>query len=324
MRPIFVLAIVLLTACQTPKTRPSSPFASGPQKLLDAHAGEGPAYAPEWGLLFSGGGNISRYEGAGESQVFREKAGSNGLLFDGQGRLIICEPVQRRVTRLDAEDRLTVLTDEYEGKRYNQPNDLTLDSQGRIYFTDPRYGDREGMEQRDPEGRAIEGVYRIDPDGGVSRIITHEVDRPNGLFITPDDRFIYIADNNNNNVGGARQLWKFRLLHDGTVDIDSQELIYDWKSGRGPDGMARDHAGFLYVAGGRTQANPPAETADPFLGGIYVFSPEDELIDFVAIPHDEVTNCAFGGRDSRDLFITAGGTLWTIRTHAPGFQSWDR
>ena len=95
MRPILLLAIVLLAACQTPTPPPQSPFASGPQKLLAAHAGEGPAYAPEWGLLFSGGGDISRYEGAEQSQVFRAKAGSNGLLFDAQRRLIICEPVQR-------------------------------------------------------------------------------------------------------------------------------------------------------------------------------------------------------------------------------------
>src|SRR5205085_8068174 len=139
------------------------------------------------------------------------------------------EPAQRRVSRLERDGSRTVLAGGYEGKRFNQPNDLTIDSQGRIYFSDPQYGDRSRMELEDARGRKIEGIYRIDTDGRVTRIITHEVDRPNGLVVTPDDKYLYVADNNNNSVGGARKLWRFDLKPDGTVDFGSQKLIYDWK-----------------------------------------------------------------------------------------------
>ena len=116
---------------------------------------------------------------------------------------MICEAAHRRVTRIEHGGRLTILADRYDGHRFNQPNDLSLDSRGRIYFSDPCYGDRRGMEMLDADGRKVEGVYRIDPDGQVSRVITHEVDRPNGLVVTPDDRTLYVADNNNDTVGGA-------------------------------------------------------------------------------------------------------------------------
>ncbi len=102
--------------------------------------------------------------------------------------------MRRRVTRRENDGSLTVLAERCEGMRFNQPNDLTIDSRGRIYFSDPCYGDRSRMEMLDGDGRRIEGVYRIDPDGAVTRIITHEVDRPNGLAVTPDDRYLYVDE----------------------------------------------------------------------------------------------------------------------------------
>ena len=180
------------------------------------------------------------------------------------------------------------------------------------------------MEMLDKAGRKVEGVYRVDPDGRVTRIIMHEADRPNGLLVTPDDKFLFVADNNNNTRGGARKLWRFRLKADGTIAPKSRKLIYDWGTGRGPDGMAIDAKGRLYVAGGRNEGVPPYETAGKHKGGIYVFSPKGKLITFVHIPRDEVTNCAFGGKDLKTLFITAGGTLWSIRTAVAGRPVWPR
>ena len=296
-----------------------SVFISEPQMLQQRGAGEGPVWHSELGLLTSGDGNINRRDLSGKTSVFRSGAGSNGLLFDRQGRLIICENKRRRVTRIEDDGSVTVLADSYEGKKFNQPNDLSIDSNNRIYFSDPQYGDREGMEMRDADSREIEGVYRIDPDGRVTRIITHEVDRPNGLIVTPDDKFLFVADNNNG-LGGARKLWRFAMHADGTPDLASQTLIHDWKTTRGPDGMKLDQSGRLYVAAGLNQPHLPQETADPPTAGIYVFSPAGKQIDFVAIPRDETTNCAFGGKDGKTLFVTAGGTLWSIRTSIPGYQ----
>src|SRR5262249_23941246 len=155
---------------------------------------EGPAWDPKLSLFCSGNDDINRLDRAGKVHVFRKGAGTNGLLFDRAGRLLACEPKLRRVTRIEVQSgKTTVLTDRYEGKRYNQPNDLTLDSKGRIYFSDPRYGDRGSMEIRDARGRTIEGVYRIDPDGRVTRVLGREVERANGVLVSDGDRYLYVA-----------------------------------------------------------------------------------------------------------------------------------
>jgi gluconolactonase len=250
--------------------------------------------------------------------------GSNGLLFDRQGRLLICEPVHRRVSRLEQDGSLTVLAERFQGKRFNQPNDLALDSKNRLYFTDPNYGDRRAMEMEDAEGRQVEGVYRIDPDGTLARIITHEVDRPNGIVVSADDRFLFVADNNNDTVGGARKLWRFELREDGEVEVASQTLIFDWETTRGPDGMKLDREGRLFVAAGLNRPQPPAESAEVPTAGIYVLTQEGKLLDFLPIPRDETTNCAFGGEDLRTLFVTAGGTLWSAPVEVPGNPVWPR
>ncbi len=291
---------------------------SGPVQLLNKGAGEGPAWHPELGLLFSGHGGINRLGHDRKLHSHRPEAGTNGLLYDHQGRLIACEPRLRRVTRTALDGTINVLTERYNGKRYNQPNDLAIDSKGRIYFSDPKYGPRDNMELIDAAGKEIEGVYRIDPDGTVSQIIIHEADRPNGLLVTADDRHLFVADNNNNTVGGAHILWRFDLNPDGTIDAASRKKIYDWQSGRGPDGMVQDIDGRLYVAGGRNNAQPPFETAVRHKGGVYVFSIDGRLIDLIRIPRDEVTNCTFGGKDLRTLFITAGGSLWSVKIRSAG------
>jgi gluconolactonase len=262
-------------------------------------------------MFFSGGNRITKRDMDGKVTVFREPSGgSNGLLFDREGRLIVCEAQARRITRTEKDGSITVLADNFEGKRFNSPNDLTIDSKGRIYFSDPRYGRREGME-------LTEGVYRIDAPGKVARVTDREVDRPNGVLVSPKDEFLYVADNNNNNVGAARKLWRFRLKPDGNIEPSSKKLIFDWEDSRGPDGIKMDREGRLFVAGGLNKPHPPAET-DKFKGGVYILSPEGKLLEFVPIPVDEVTNCAFGGRDLKTLFITAGGTLWSVPVKTPG------
>jgi gluconolactonase len=303
------LLFLLVVACFA-----AGPIPEGaqPQKLGDIGAGEGPAWHPEKGLFFTGGNKITQRDLKGKVTVFRDPAGgANGLLFDPQMRLVTCEGTARRVTRTDPDGKITVLADNYQGKRFNSPNDLTIDSKGRIYFTDPRYGDRKGMEM-------AEAVYRIDAPGKVTRVIAHvEVDRPNGVLVSPGDRYLYVADNNNNRKGAARKLWRFDLKPDGSVNVSSRRLIFDWKDGRGPDGLKMDREGRLYVAAGRTSPQP-FETTGEFKGGIYILSPEGKVLDFVAVPVDEVTNCAFGGPDLKTLFISAGGTLWSIPVTTAG------
>jgi gluconolactonase len=319
----FALITVVITA---PVGRSSEPiFAPGAvlkSEAANGSGGEGPAWHPELGLLTSGNGHIYRLDRNGRSSVYRAGAGTNGLLFDHQGRLLACEPKLRRITRTEPNGSVTVLTDRYQGMRYNQPNDLTVDSRGRIFFSDPCYGDRSGLEMRDEQGRIVEGVYRIDLDGRVTRVIGRELERPNGVLVSADDRFIYVADNNNNAVGGARKLYRFGLRPDGTVDLTSKNLLFDWRTGRGPDGVKQDRLGRLYVAAGLNKPNPPFESAEDRRGGIYVLDPDGKLLAFQPVPRDEVTNCAFGGDDLRTLYITAGGILYSIRTTTPGRVVW--
>lgn len=323
----FIPFAVLIFPAQLPANE--SIFEPGVTLKVEAEkgsGGEGPAWDPKLGILSSGGdGHTWQLDRAGKSTIWRKNAGTNGLLFDSEGRLVCCEPRLRRVTRIDRDGKLTVLTDNYEGKKYNQPNDLTIDSQGRIYFTDPRYGSRADMQIRDEQGRTIEGVYRIDRDGKTTRILGREVDRPNGVLVSADDKHLFVADNNNSSKDGARKLWRFDLKKDGTVDLASRKLLYDWGLGRGPDGVKQDQKGRLYVAGGLNKPNPPHEPAEDKKGGIYVIDPQSgKLLAFLPVPRDEVTNCAFGGDDLRTLYITGGGTLYSIRTVTPGRVLWPR
>jgi gluconolactonase len=319
--PALLLALVPLGAfaADEPIFDPNSKLKVEAEKGV---AGEGPTWDPKLGVLTSGNGHINRFDRDGKSSVFRKDAGTNGLLFDREGRLVACEPEKRRITRTGTGGTITVLTDSFDGKKYNTPNDVTIDAKGRIYFSDPRYGPKDGMEQKDADGKTVEGVYRIDPDGKVHRVIGREVERANGVLVSADDKFLYVADNNNDTKGGARKLWRFDLK-DGTVDGKSRKLIYDWGTGRGPDGLKQDEKGRLYVAAGLNKPNPPHEPDDKVKGGIYVLDPDGKLLAFLAVPTDEVTNCAFGGDDLKTLYITGGGVLYSVRTTTAGKVLWS-
>jgi gluconolactonase len=320
-RTLFLVSgwSLLATDQQLPLMAQQRITVGAPKLEGEMNAGEGPAWLPPGDLYFVGKNRITRRDAQGVPHVFREPSGgANGLLIDSQGRIIACEAAPRQVTRTETDGTITVLADRYEGKRFNSPNDLTIDSKGRIYFTDPRYGRRETMEMPDEQGGLVEGVYRIDAPGKVTRILTHEIERPNGILVSPDDTHLYVADNNNNRVGGARKLWQFDLRADGTIVSGSRKLIFDWGTARGPDGFKMDTSGRFYVAAGLNKSNPPFETTEQYKGGVYILSPKGELLEFVPIPKDEVTNCAFGGTDLKTLFITAGGSLWSVQVTTPG------
>src|SRR5438445_7721565 len=164
---------------------------------------EGPAVAPDGRIYFSDipegkdKGKIMRFDPrTKKTEVFVEDSGkANGLKFDAKGNLIACEGSDeggRRLSRYDVKTGKSVtLTDKYMGKRYNAPNDLTIDTRGRVYFTDPRYL---GDEPRELEYRA---VYRVGQDGGTVIEITHDVEKPNGIALSPDQKTLYVADHNN-------------------------------------------------------------------------------------------------------------------------------
>ncbi|HEY0712255.1 MAG TPA: SMP-30/gluconolactonase/LRE family protein [Polyangia bacterium] len=291
---------------------------------------EGPAWHKDGSLFFSDVENnrIMRLDSAGRTHVFRSPAGrANGLVFDAQGRLLAAEGGwaggNRRVTRTEADGSITVLADKFEGKRLNSPNDITVDAKGRVYFTDPRYGDRSDLEQLDASGKPIEAVYRIDPDKSIHRLTTTEVERPNGVAVSPDGKYLYVIDNQNSTAKGNRKVWRFDLQPDGNLVLASRKVIHDFSPGRGGDGMEIDSKGRLFVAAGFNLPNPPLETAAT-KAGIYVFSPEGKRVDFIPVPMDMVTNVAFGGNDLKTLYITAGHSVFSVRVDTPGNPVWPR
>jgi gluconolactonase len=292
----------------------AGPVTSGPPRLeVETGAREGPSWDARTNTLYFVGGNrVMRRAMDGTVTAFREDApGANGSFVDPTGRVIVCEAAGRRVTRTEKDGSLTVLASAYEGKKLNSPNDLSMDSRGRIYFTDPRYGPMDNMEIRDDSGKLVEGVYRIDAPGKITRILAHEVERPNGIFVSRGDRYLYVADNYNNRTGGARKLLRFDLKADGTVAPSSIKTIFDWKDGRGPDGFRIDRLGRFYVAAGRNH-DSKWETSAEFKGGIYILSPQGKLLEFVRFDQDETTNCVLAGPALKTLFVTAGGQLWSV------------
>lgn len=280
---------------------------------------EGPAVDADGDVFFSDIQNsrIMKRAADGTLSVWRTDSGrANGNMFDAQGRLVTCEGAEfgpggrRRITRTDmGTGAVEVLTDRFEGRRYNSPNDLVIDDAGRIYFTDPRYGDQTGREMD------IEGIYRIDPDGGVTRVLWQPaIQKPNGITLSPDNRTLYVVDSNPA-PGGARKIWAFDIAED--LSLSGQRVVYDFAPGRGGDGMRTDVNGNLWIAAGVYRARNPNETTE-VPTGIFVVTPKGEMLGRIPIPEDAITNLAFGGPDLRTLYVVAGKTLFSIRVNVAG------
>lgn len=263
---------------------------------------EGPAYGPDHCLYFTDIGNrIMKFDpDTGKTAEFRNPSGrANGLDFDPQGRLVACEGANtggnRRVTRTEKDGTVTTLADRWNGKKFNSPNDLTIDLKGRIYFSDPRYvGD-------EPREIDTESVYRIDPDGKVTQLIT-EVGKPNGIILSPNMKTLYLAENH---PSGNRHLLSFELKDDGSVS--GKRVLHDFGKDRGIDGMCIDVKGNLYATAGQ------GKTA-----GVFVFDPAGKQIGFIPTP-ETPSNCVFGGRDHKMLYVTAGRSLYRVPLNTEGF-----
>ena len=278
---------------------------------------EGPAVDREGNVYFTEimTQRIMRWSKDGVLTTYREHSNAaNGLLIDPQGRLIAAEgaasaTAQRygltvtgkpRVTRTDLKTgKVEILAEKYEGKPLVGPNDVTIDSKGRLYFTDFN----------------APAVYRIDAPGKLTRILgTPDVQKPNGIQISPDDKTLYVVEANGAE-GGARMIRAYDLLPDGSVR--NMRVHYNFYPGRSADGMSIDTQGNLYASAGMHRTRNTSETLDTQCG-VYVISPAGKLLKFIPIPEDFITNNAFGGPDMKTLYITAGKTLYKIRTDIAG------
>lgn len=281
---------------------------------------EGPAWDGA-GLLFTRihHSRIMRYdESTGAVSVFRENTNyANGLTFDAEGRLYGCEggatPDSRRVVRYNPDGTVTVLADQYQGKRLNIPNDIVVNPDGSIWFTDPYYEGAAGPWSLDrvPKDLDHDSVFRLDPKpGGAYDItrVTFDTTRPNGLLFSLDYRTLYVAQSGRE-LDEKRQLRAYPVQPDKS--LGAPEILHDFGENRGIDGMRLDTEGNIVATAGWEKGGP-----GPM---IYVFSPSGEVLAMHPVPCTRPTNCAFGGSDFSTLYVTSiEGFLFRARTDRTG------
>jgi gluconolactonase len=262
-------------------------------------------------------GHIWKYDPkTGKATVFRSPSGmSNGLKFDADGNLLAAEGADyggRRVTRTDMKTgKAYIVAGLFEGRPLNSPNDISLDEQGRIYFSDPRYLGHEPIDQ------PVQAVYRVDTDGSVHRIVT-DAGKCNGVAVSPDQKSLYVVSNDNGNTGigripkevparkGVMALLAYDLSPEGTAKF--RKVLVDYSPEDGPDGLVCDKEGNLWVAV-RAENRP----------GIVCYSPEGKELGYIKT--EVPTNVGFGrGEEAKTLYITAGKSLYRIRTNREGYQ----
>lgn len=260
---------------------------------------------------------IMRYRPAdGTVSVFRENTNyANGLAFDAQGRLHACEggadENSRQVVRYD-DGGVTVLCDNYEGRRLNIPNDLVVDPAGRVWFTDPFYEGAAGPWSKDRIFKDLDhdSVYRIDPVGGEWRAtrLTFDTTRPNGLLFSADWRTLYVAQSGRL-PEEKRQLRAYPVDADGSLGAGT--VLHDFGANRGIDGMCLDEDGHIVATAGWELGGPGPS--------IYVFAPDGVVVERHPVPCTRPTNCAFGGSGLSDLYVTTiEGYLFRAKTRRRG------
>lgn len=266
---------------------------------------EGPVWTSRGRLLFSdpNANRIYEYSEAEGLRVFRENSGysgadlgryhqpgSNGLTFDPQGRLTINEHGNRRVTRLERNGQLTVLADNYEGKRLNSPNDLVYKADGTLYFTDPPFGLPEFYDDPDKE-LSFSGIYRVRK--GKTELLASDLIGPNGIAFSPDEKFLYV-----DNWDPQRKIvQRYPVRRDGS--LEPGEVFFDMGGAPGEealDGLKVDRKGNLYVSGP---------------GGLWILSPEGKHLGTIRAPRLPA-NFAWGGEDGKTLYMTARSALYRM------------
>jgi sugar lactone lactonase YvrE len=291
---VLATIAVLAPVCGGDETPAEVPFdiaAVGVPQLVGSHFGftEGPVWnSAEGVLLFSDipGDTTYKLTPPAALEIFRRPSRqANGLAFDPEGRLLSAEHESRRVTRRLPDGTVEVIAEALQGRRLNSPNDVAVRSDGTIYFTDPTYGLR-GR----PADLDFMGIYRVTPPGAVIR----EADDPrfpNGVVLSPDQTRLYVS------LTGADRIDVFDVSQDGSLSGRR-----DFAPVGSPDGMSVDARGNIYVA-----AKP----------GVVVFSPRGAVLGIIEIT-PKPTNCAFGGKDGKTLYVTARNSLFAVRVPVRG------
>jgi gluconolactonase len=275
---------------------------------------EGPVWSADGSLLFSSPNTnaIYRWHPSGRVTVFRSKSGyagvdigrftqpgSNGLTFDPDGRLTLCQHGNRRVIRVEPHGNTSVLADRFEGRRLNSPNDLVYRSDGTVFFTDPPFGLPGTFDDPDKE-LPFSGVFAA-RDGHVT-LVTDELEGPNGLAFSPDERYLYVG-----NWDPERKVVMRYELDRASNRVTGSSVLFDMTNAPGEDaidGLKVDQAGNVYACGP---------------GGIWIISPQGEHLGTLRLP-EAPHNIAWGDADARTLYITALTSVYRIRLRIPGIR----
>ena len=272
---------------------------------------EGPVWIGDGGyLLFSDIPNnrmLRWLEETGEVTVFRKPSNySNGNCRDRQGRLITCEHDSRRVTRTEHDGSVSLLMDTFQGKKLNAPNDAVVHTDGAVWFTDPGYGIMSNYEGHKATFELPANVYRLNPETRVAEVVTSDLDKPNGLCFSPDEKLLYIVDS-----GAAKKPNDPRPIRVYEV-VDGKHL----KNGRifanlapgNSDGIRCDVDGNIWSAAG---------WGDERFNGVHIFAPDGTLIGKIHLP-ETCANLCFGGAKRNRLFMTASQSIYSLYVGTEG------
>ena len=241
-------------------------------------------------------------EETGVASVFRKPSNmGNGNTRDRQGRIVTCEHLTRRVTRTEADGRITVLADSFEGKRLNSPNDIVVKSDDSIWFTDPFFGITGFYEGEKAEPQLPFNVYRIDADGSVS-VAAEGINQPNGLAFSPDESILYIVESRSS----PRKILACDVI-DGRTLANRRDFIDAGPKGT-PDGFRVDVDGNLWCGWGMGEAG---------LDGVHVFNKNGKPIGRIDLP-ERCANVCFGGLHRNRLFMAASTSLYSLYVNTQG------
>lgn len=267
---------------------------------------EGPVYFADGNYLVWSdipNNRMLRWAG-GHVSVFRDFSNnSNGNTRDRQGRLITCEHGTRRVTRTEPDGSITVLVDQFQGKKLNSPNDVVVKSDGTVWFTDPPYGILS-----DYEGHVAEGeyggcyVFRFDPATGALDAVVEDFNKPNGIAFSPDESKLYVVDTGrSHSPDGEHHIRVFSVDNQGR--LSGGEVFAEVSPGI-PDGLRVDLHGNIWTSAG---------------DGVQCYAPDGVCLGKITVP-EPVSNLTFGGEKRNRLFITATTSLYAVYVATTGAQ----
>ena len=246
-------------------------------------------------------------EETGVTSIFRKPSNfANGHTRDRQGRLIGCEHGGRRVTRTEYDGTITVLIDRFEGKPLNSPNDVVVKSDDTIWFSDPPFGILGHYEGHKAEQELPGNLYRFDPRTGQTTVVGGEIEGPNGLAFSPDEKILYVVECRTN----PRRILAYDVLDDGRR-LANRRILIDAGPGT-PDGFRVDEDGNLWCGWGM---------GDPALDGVMIFSPAGEPIGRIALP-ERCANLCFGGVKRNRLFMAASQSIYALYVNTQGAKCW--